>query len=224
MNSELDKKWLTQTYWQARFENADTPWQLEDVSPVVTEALDLLVAQGVSLAGLTALSPGCGTGLDALECARRELDVVAVDWSHAAVVDLTSRCNALQGALRGTVKVVEGDLFSIRPIAVDLVVEHTFFCAIDPSSRVRYVKKLHEWLKPGGFVVGNFFVVEESEALRLPDLSLTQEGIGPPFAATTSELLSLFQDGFECVALRPAQNPTPGRRTALEWIGLFRRA
>ncbi len=215
---------MTQTYWQARFENADTPWQLDEVSPVVKEALALLIARGVSLSGLTALSPGCGTGLDALECARRGLDVVAVDWSHAAVVDLTSRYNALQRALGGTVQVVEGDLFAIQPIAVDLVVEHTFFCAIDPSSRVRYVKKLLEWVKPSGHVAGNFFIVEESEAQRLPNLSLTQEGVGPPFAATSSEILSLFREDFECVALRPAQTLTPGRRAGLEWIGVFRRA
>lgn len=224
MNSELDKKWSTQSYWQARFENADTPWQLEDVSPVVTEALDLLVAQGVPLTGLTALSPGCGTGLDALECARRGLDVVAVDWSHTAVVDLRSRYNALKEALGGTVQVLEGDLFAVQPIAVDLVVEHTFFCAIDPSSRVRYVQKLLEWVKPGGYVVGNFFIVEESEALRLPNLSLTQEGMGPPFAATASEILSLFSENFECIALRPPKTPTPGRRVGLEWIGVFKRA
>jgi methyl halide transferase len=39
----------------------------------------------------------------------------------------------------------------------DLIVEQTFFCAIDPSLRKNYFKKVHQLLKPGGKLVGLLF-------------------------------------------------------------------
>lgn len=39
----------------------------------------------------------------------------------------------------------------------DLIVEQTFFCALDPKLRNNYIKKIHELLKPKGKLVGLLF-------------------------------------------------------------------
>jgi cyclopropane fatty-acyl-phospholipid synthase-like methyltransferase len=184
------------------------------------EALDEL---GLPLTGKRVLSPGCGRGLDALECARRGANVVAVDWSATAVHDLKARYEEKRSEYRGTVEVVSGDFFALEPHAVDVVVEHTFFCAIDPGMRGTYVKRLSQWVKPGGYLVGNFFILPEDLAQTLPALSLTQSGEGPPFASTVKELEELFTSNFENIALHAAKHPDPDRRPGMEWVGIFRR-
>ena len=223
MQSTVSPSWSTAEYWQGRFEKSDTPWQLNVASTVLMEAIGELESRGFSLGEKRALSPGCGRGLDALEVASRGARVLAVDWSSTAVEDLKSRYEALRSSCHGAVEVVAGDFFAMEPQPVDIVIEHTFFCAIDPSMRKTYAEKIAQWTKPGGFLVGNFFVLGEEVVKTLPGLSLTQRGEGPPFASTVKELHGLLLPNFEEVVLRPAKNPDPDRRPEMEWVGIFRR-
>ena len=223
MHSKVNPSWSTPDYWQGRFEQSDTPWQLNRASTVLMEALDELESGGFSLAEKQVLSPGCGRGVDALEVASRGARVLAVDWSSTAVEDLKSRYEALRSSCHGAVQVVAGDFLAMEPQPVDIVIEHTFFCAIDPSMRKTYAEKIAQWTKPGGFLVGNFFVLGEEVVKTLPGLSLTQRGEGPPFASTVKELHGLLLPNFEEVVLRPAKNPDPDRRPEMEWVGIFRR-
>lgn len=223
MTKDKNHQWSTAAYWQGRFESSDTPWQLTTASTVLVEALDELESRGCSLAGKRVMSPGCGRGLDALECARRGAHVLAVDWSPTAVSDLKARYEAQKGSYKGSVEVLSGDFFMIEPNSVDVVIEHTFFCAIDPSMRKAYAEKISQWVKPEGYLVGNFFVLPEDVAKTLPGLSLTQSGEGPPFASTVKELEGLLTSNFEKIALYTAKNPDPERRPGMEWVGIFRR-
>jgi thiopurine S-methyltransferase len=223
MQSKEHPSWSTAEYWQGRFEKSDTPWQLNVASTVLMEAIGELESRGFSLEEKRVLSPGCGRGLDALEVASKGARVLAVDWSATAVADLKSRYEALRSSCRGVVEVVAGDFFAMEPQPVDLVLEHTFFCALDPSMRTVYAEKVAQWTKPGGFLVGNFFILGEELAQALPGLSLTHSGEGPPFASTVKELHGLLLSNFEEVIVRPAKNPDPDRRPGMEWVGIFRR-
>jgi cyclopropane fatty-acyl-phospholipid synthase-like methyltransferase len=187
------------------------------------EALEELKREGVSLSGKRVLSPGCGRGSDALECVRRGGDVVAVDWSEIAVSALRARYAASAASSPGSLEVMHGDLFEVSKQRVDVICEHTFFCAIDPSMRPRYAETAAAWVKSGGFLVGNFFVVSDAEAQRLPNLSLSKEGNGPPFATTTRELEELLSPYFVTRELRPGSRPEPSRREGIEWVGVFER-
>jgi cyclopropane fatty-acyl-phospholipid synthase-like methyltransferase len=222
MTSNVPPQWLTRDYWQGRFIENDTPWELGHPSSALLEAFEYLEGQGVSVDGKRVLSPGCGRGSDAIALAERGARVVAVDWSPVAVEDIQARYRRLSH-IRGNVEVEAGDFFTLKPRPVDIVAEHTFFCAIDPTARERYVKRIAEWLVPGGYLVGNFFVLSEEEALALRGLSLTQSGEGPPFATTAEKLRALMEDRFDEVLLRPALNSEPDRRPGMEWIGIFRR-
>lgn len=219
----MSKLWSTRTYWEERFDAGDTPWELGHASTVVCEALDELESTGYDLRGRAALSPGCGQGADVIEIARRGVHVTAIDWASLAVAHVSIRYEQHKTPLDGSLTVIEGDFFSVPARAVDLVVEHTFFCAIDPAIRSRYVERIAQWVKPGGFLLGNFFVVSDEIAKTLPGLSLTQAGEGPPFAATVQELDSLMAPHFSTKVLRGALHPAATRRPGLEWIGIFER-
>lgn len=215
--------WLTPDYWQGRFEKGDTPWELGHPSVVLMEAFDEVARRGTSVKGLTVLSPGCGTGSDAVAIAQRGANVLAVDWSPSAEKELAHKWTATPATSGGGLEFVSGDFFAIPPRPVDCVAEHTFFCAIDPSARPQYVQRIAEWVKQGGFVVGNFFILSEQEASALPGFSLTQSGEGPPFATTVFQLETLFSPFFRTVELRQANQQEPDRRPGMEWIGIFER-
>jgi hypothetical protein len=149
--------------------------------------------------------------------------VIAVDWSATALSDLTAHFESVEQECRGSLSVVQGDFFTIEPQPVDFVFEHTFFCAIDPAMRKAYIERLATWLKPGGSLVGNFFIVDEEVAGTLPGLSLTAAGEGPPFAISTPQLRTFMDPFFHCESLHPALNPEPDRRPGLEWVGIFQR-
>jgi SAM-dependent methyltransferase len=211
-------------YWEYRFNSGDTPWELGVPSKVLFEGLSIVFQGEKPLAGLTVLSPGCGTGSDALALADAGATVVAVDWSSHACARLQARLSAGHvGAGAGVVRVIQGDFFALPPEPVDLVCEHTFFCAIDPQARKSYVSTVVRWLKPGGYLVGNFFVLEAELARGLPGLSLTREGAGPPFATTVDELHELLSGAFTIIALRPARQGEEGRKPGMEWVGVFQK-
>ncbi len=211
-------------YWEQRFGSGDTPWELCAPSKVLFEALASVYMGEKPLQGVRVLLPGCGTGSDALELAKHGANVLAVDWSTYACSKLRDRLASLpsDGEV-GKVTVLRGDFFKVSPRPVDLVCEHTFFCAISPAARPEYVSTVASWLKPGGYLIGNFFVLSDTEARALPDLSLTKEGRGPPFATTVGELHSLFSNHFAIISLRPGSTGEANRRPGMEWVGIFRR-
>lgn len=221
--SSTTQSWSDQAYWQGRFTTGDTPWELGAPSTVLVEAVQELEERGISLQSAKVLSPGCGTASDALELARRGAHVVAIDWSTQALNEARSRYAALRSELAGTIDFRQGDFFSISPESVDVVCEHTFFCAIDPGMRRRYIDALSTWVKPKGFVVGNFFILDPAETQALPGLSLTKEGQGPPFASTREALEHLTMPHFEVIAMHPARNPEASRRPGMEWVCIFQR-
>jgi SAM-dependent methyltransferase len=221
--SSTTHTWSDQAYWQGRFTVGDTPWELSAPSTVLIEALQEVEARGVSLKSTKVLSPGCGTASDAMELARRGAHVVAVDWSTLALNGARRKYAALSSELSGTIDFRQGDFFAISPESVDIVCEHTFFCAIDPGMRQRYIDAIARWVKPEGFLIGNFFILDSSEAQALPGLSLTKEGQGPPFACTREALEHLTKPHFEPIVMRPANNPEPSRRPGMEWVCIFRK-
>lgn len=224
MSTQNEKQaWSTQEYWQERFDTSNTPWELGAPSSVVLEACSELGNVGVPLDGSRVLSPGCGRGSDALELVARGSTVIAVEWSAHVAHDLINRHRVARIPGRGSLEVRIGDFFVVEPEPVDIVCEHTFLCALDPTRRAAYAQRIASWLKPGGFLCGNFFVVSDDEASGLPGLSLTKEGVGPPFGITKGALVDLLDGYFSVVKLHPGLKPAEGRRPGLEWVGLFKR-
>jgi thiopurine S-methyltransferase len=177
------------------------------------------------LTGAKVLVPGCGTGSDAIELAKLGAKVLAADWSEVAIGSLKARFAKVsdEGCVKGDLECLKGDLFGFEPTPVDLVCEHTFFCAIDPAIRAQYVSTMARWIRPGGYLFGNFFILSEADAASLPGLAMGRDGKGPPFASTLREIEALFSASFEKVVLRPSSAPDPKRRPGMEWVGIFRR-
>lgn len=80
----------------------------------------------------------------------------------------------------------------------DLIVEQTFFCALDPTLRPVYVQHMEELLKENGKLVGLLFDREF-------------EG-GPPFGGTQSEYRSLLGARLDLPLMEPCYNSAAPRK------------
>jgi thiopurine S-methyltransferase len=83
----------------------------------------------------------------------------------------------------------------------DLIVEQTFFCALDPFLRQKYADKMEDLLSEKGKLAGLLF-----------DFELTD--VGPPFGGSSAEYLKLFSEKFNINKLERCYNsikPRSGR-------------
>jgi hypothetical protein len=121
--------------------------------------------------------------------------VHVLDWSPSALEALQERCPDFPAA-----QLIAGDFFEHQGV-YDLVVEQTFFCAIDPALRARYAEKVHSLLAPGGLLAGLLF----DDALNTDK---------PPFGGSEAEYRGLFEPLFDLERLHTAPDsiqPRVGR-------------
>ena len=146
------------------------------------------------------LVPGCGYGHDALLLARAGYRVIAVDFAPEPLEVVRHRA-AVEGL---PVEVLCEDLFCLperMQEPVDMVLEYTCYCAIDPRRRPEYFQVLSHLLRPGGWLVGLFF-----------PLSAETSAGGPPFPVEESEILTLAsRAGFRLHVRRIPSTSHPAR-------------
>jgi SAM-dependent methyltransferase len=191
--------------WSQRYQSGDTPWDLGAPHPELVAR----IAEGLAPSDrdhCRALVAGCGRGHDALALARAGWRVTAVD-----LVDPTA--GELNGALKtfGGSHVVEDALAHTARTAYDLIFEHTFFCAIDPSLRGRW-----------GELVGRCLAQRaELCALVYPVGKPASEG-GPPFGTTVEDMLRALGARFTARIDEPVRNGVARRVWAERWAVLRR--
>jgi methyl halide transferase len=163
-------------FWADRYQSRNTSWDQGAASPGLVDFL----RDGRLKPGYTFV-PGCGRGHDARALAAAGFQVVAADVVQAAVEEATVLAES-EGL---TIRYEQADFFNL-PASLcgpyDLIFEHTFFCAIDPVLRERYVQIVAELLKPKGHLLGVFYHIQPES--------------GPPFGCTRQELMERFHSQF----------------------------
>ncbi len=181
--------------WQRRYEQSDTPWDKGVPAPSLVRFLEKNAITG------RVLVPGCGRGHEVrLLAVQAGCAATGLDLSPLAVAE-ARRLAAEAGidATRGNFLV--GDFFQPAPDmngAFDWVVEHTCFCAIEPSLRPDYVRAAAAVLRPGGKLFGIFYLNPDTET-------------GPPFAVAKEELDRLFDPHFVLLEEWVPGETFPGR-------------
>lgn len=163
-------------FWQRRFESDDTPWDRGAAGPQLLTWL----AQG-ALQPCRIAVPGCGSGHELVELARRGFEVVGIDLVPAACERASAalRAAGLQGS------VVQADVLDYRPAqAFEAVYEQTCLCAIHPTLWGRHEASLHAWLKPGGRLFAMFM-----QCGRPGEQGRTE---GPPYQCDLGDMRALF--------------------------------
>lgn len=183
------------TYWETRWQNGETGWDIRDVSPPLAAYIDQIPPE--KRHAMAVLIPGCGNGYEAAYLLRAGFsNVTMLDIAPSAVELLRARLDAFLSGWQEHLQLVCGDFFE-HTGAYDLILEQTFFCAIDPVLRERYVLKMKDLLQPGGRLAGVLFDRE------FPG--------GPPFGGSRAEYERLFAPHFKIKTLAPCYNSIPPR-------------
>ncbi|MCA0231295.1 MAG: TPMT family class I SAM-dependent methyltransferase [Bacteroidetes bacterium] len=175
---------LNKNYWDERYLQDQTGWDIGYVSPPLKQFFDTLTNKHLRI-----LIPGGGNSYEAVYLLEQGFkNVTVVDISEVVCQRLAN--NYGEKGLR----VVCADFFE-HSDTYDLIVEQTFFCAISPSLRGDYVHKMTELLSEDGVLAGLLF-------------NRAFEG-GPPFGGSVAEYQALFDKaGFKVAFdLAPASIP-----------------
>ena len=164
---------LDPNFWNQRYLDENTPWDMGGVSPPLKTFLDQIDDPNTRI-----LIPGAGRAYEAIYLHNRGFSNIFVcDWAKEAFHFLQK--NAPNFPVEHLVCI---DFFQLEG-QFDLVLEQTFFCAIDPSLRPKYVKQAHQLLAPGGVLAGVLFATNF-------------ERLGPPFGGAPEEYRILFDKHF----------------------------
>jgi len=153
-----------QDYWNERYKNSDTGWDIGYPAPPITEYCNQLENKELKI-----LIPGAGNSYEAEYLFKQGFkNVFVLDISEKAIKSFRERVNSFPEEC-----IIQSDFFAFKG-QFDLIIEQTFFCAIQPYQRSAYMSKMSELLKPGAKLVGLFF--------KFP---LTEKG--PPFGGSLDE-------------------------------------
>ncbi len=158
-------------FWEKRYREQFTPWDAGRV-PDMTQTFITALAPASRV-----LIPGCGSAYEARAFAEAGHDVIAVDFSEAAL-------EAARGVLGEWAHCLKhGDFFTTDfGSPFDVVYERAFLCALPRRAWPNYATRVAELLRPGGVLAG-FFFWDESER-------------GPPFGLKPGELEALLDNAF----------------------------
>lgn len=177
-------KELDASYWSNLYEQNDTRWDIGNVSPPIKEYVDQLADKSVSI-----LVPGCGNSYEAAYLLQQGFsNVTVIDISPVLTKKLEEKFNTYN---HKQLTIITGNFFDLKG-KFDLIIEQTFFCALEPSLRKAYADKMHELLKPGGRLVGVLF-------------NRDFEG-GPPFGGSKDEYEKLFGEKFHIKKMEACYN------------------
>lgn len=156
-------------FWDTRYREGVTPWDAGAVPLRLVEFLEHQEPQRV-------LIPGCGTGYEVKAFGERGHEVLAIEFSDAAI-EVARRA---LGPLADLVK--KADFFAFEAAPFDMVYERAFLCALPRSLWPRWAARVAEVLRPGGRLAGFFYLDDNPR--------------GPPFGTTKGQLARLLA-GFE---------------------------
>ena len=188
--------------WDQYYRDRHTPWDHAGPAPAIQEVIEHVDFPPSS----EVLVPGCGFGHDVKAFAAAGFRATGLDISEIAINE------ARLVSAGDNVTFIQGDLFDPTlpdQKRYDVIWEHTCFCAMAISTRKSYVDAVYNLLKPGGVLVGLFYM----------DSGVPLEE-GPPFDVDHDEVHRLFSPMFvleqDNLPLR-AYESRIGRERLMRW-------
>ena len=160
-------------YWSAKYKQKLMGWDAGSITTPLKEYFDQLENKELRI-----LIPGAGNGHEVKYLHDNGFtNVTVVDISAEPFAGLIQNCYNWQAD-----SFIVDDFFNIDG-QYDLIVEQTFFCALNPQMRHDYANKMHELLAPAGKLIGVLFNVYFA-------------GDHPPFGGNKEEYVEYFKNKF----------------------------
>jgi len=181
------EKPLDKAYWDNQYQSNTTGWDLGEVSPPIKSYIDTLEDKAIQI-----LIPGCGNTYEAEYLLDKGFtNVTIIDIAPTLIENLKTKFKD-----NPNINIVLGDFFEHQGV-YDLIIEQTFFCALPPTMRQKYIWKMHQLLAKEGKITGLLF-------------NRTFES-GPPFGGSQEEYNLLFQKAFNFLKMEACQNSATPR-------------
>jgi hypothetical protein len=186
MKTRFDK-----TYWESKYSDEATGWDIGYASAPLVDYFKQLTNKELKI-----LIPGGGNCYEAEYLFEQGFkNIFVIDIVAQPLKNLKARFPDFPDK-----QLIHDDFFNHNG-KYDLIVEQTFFCALDPVLRKKYVDRMHDLLAEKGKLAGLLF-----------DFELTEEG--PPFGGSSAAYLQLFSEKFTIKKLERCYNsiqPRAGR-------------
>jgi SAM-dependent methyltransferase len=197
----MSKSSLDKHFWNSRWANRETGWDIGYASPAIIGYLQQYPDKDAAI-----LIPGCGNAYEAQSMLEMGFsNIVLLDISEEAISRVREKFRDTPG-----VSLLCGDFFEHKG-QYDLIIEQTFFCALDPSLRQDYVRQSASLLKEGGRLMGLLF-------------DRDFEAAGPPFGGHKEEYLPLFSTHFHIHTMQTCYNSIPPRAGFELFINLLKKS
>ncbi len=180
----MEVDFLSEAYWNNRYIDGQTSWDIGYVSTPLKDYFDQLKNKDLRI-----LIPGCGNSYEAAY-------LLALGCKNLTLIDLSKQLTEslqkiLQNNLPYQATIITGDFFELSG-TFDLIIEQTFFCALDPELREKYVAKMASLLSGNGKLVGLLF------NKQFPN--------NPPFGGNKNMYKQLFNSHFRIKVLEDCYN------------------
>ena len=187
---------LDQTFWNSKYENETIGWDLGEVSPPIKEYIDQLENKDLRI-----LIPGAGNAYEAKYLVKKGfINITVVDIAPQLIQNLQEEFKDNRA-----IQLIHGDFFR-HTGEYDLIIEQTFFCAIHPSLRPKYIKKMKSLISKKGKICGLLFNREFNG--------------GPPFQGNKDEYITLMKGELKIDTMETCYNSHPSRKDTELWINL----
>jgi thiopurine S-methyltransferase len=181
---------LNKEYWDDKYAQNTTGWDIGYVSTPLKEYIDQLKNKNSKI-----LIPGAGNGYEVEYLFKKGFtNINVIDIASQPLKNLQARIPSFPDD-----QLIHQDFFDLKSSDFDLILEQTFLCALDPSFREAYASKMYELLGPNGKLAGLLF-----------DFPLTEDG--PPFGGSAAEYRALFDQYFTIKVLERSYNSIKPRK------------
>lgn len=173
---------LDDKYWESRYVEHAWGWDIGYPSPALIDYASLYDTD------ISILIPGCGHAYEAEWLWKNGYkNVQLIDFSPTAREAFLERVPDFPEE-----QFHIGDFFAFEG-KFDLILEQTFYCALQPELRDDYVVKMESLLAEGGHLAGVLFT-----------FPLTEKG--PPFGGSVEEYTTRFEKHFDIVKMQMCYN------------------
>ncbi len=174
---------LNKKFWNDKYLKNEHSWDVGHITTPLKEYFNQMEDKKLRI-----LIPGCGNSYEAEYLFNNGFkNIFVVDYSEKALSNFKKRVPYFPSE-----NLLCIDFFDLN-MELDVIIEQTFFCAIDKQKRGEYALKMNNLLSEKGKLVGLLFNVPMSED-------------HPPFGGSKEEYISYFKEGFNFKTFEKSHN------------------
>ena len=191
---------MDKSFWESRWQDKNTGWDIGYANPAISNFMEQYPNKGAAI-----LIAGCGNAYEAEFLLKNGFtNITLIDIAETAVKNLQEKFK-----VEKSIRILCEDYFE-HSSTYDVLIEQTFFCAINPIQRADYAQKAHSLLNDNGILMGVLFNREFDKA-------------GPPFGGTAEEYLEYFKPYFDLEIFETCNNSIPQRQGSELFINLVKK-